>query len=71
MDRELKLRVEWDEVSQAFLDAKKHRSSDEKGYQKAKAKMSKLRTHWRGIREATGVDTGAARPATIETKAKG
>lgn len=74
MDPELKLRVEWDEVRSAYIDAKKTRAKDPEGYAKAKAAMSKMRRRWRDIRDAVAVQAAAgdatAALSSIETTSK-
>lgn len=65
---DLAMMIEWEKVSQAYIDAKAARNGlkvgddgyDEwyKDYSKKKAKMSEMRTYWRQIRDAVaeGVD---------------
>lgn len=52
---ELKLRVDYDEASEAFIAEKAKRGTDkfdQKAYDKAKKKVSDLRSYWRQVREA-------------------
>lgn len=59
-DPDLKLRVEWDEARQAFVDAKKTRGKNPETYAKAKKRMRDLRVRWREVGEATGTRTPGA-----------
>ena len=52
---EIKMELEWLDARDAFVAAKATREDDPKGYAKAKAKMSTLRAHWRGIGEFYGL----------------
>lgn len=67
-DPDLKLRVEWDEVRSAFIDAKKRRDKDPEAYAKAKKTMGDMRRKWRAIGEATGARVPTL--STIETRSE-
>lgn len=75
---EAKLTMESIELSDAFIEAKKHRDKNPQAYEKAKKAMSEHRTYWRQIREAVAanmatpeeqVGSATARTKTATAKA--
>jgi len=70
---EIDLELEWLDARDAFVAAKATRDTDPEGYATKKARMSEMRTFWRGIGEYLGLRSGVGginvsqgQPAPIE-----